>query len=57
MKKSSVLISTSMFLFAALIATLSATVVADVIRHPLPNNSKFPIASAVEVPAGNTIVF
>ena len=30
---------------------------ADVIRHPLPNNSTFPIAAAVEVPAGNTIVF
>jgi enamine deaminase RidA (YjgF/YER057c/UK114 family) len=30
---------------------------ADVIRHPLPNNSTFPIASAVEVPAGNTIIF
>jgi len=57
MRKSNVLISASMFLFAAFIATLSATVAGDVIRHPLPNNSKFPIASAVEVPAGNTIVF
>ena len=57
MSKSRVLISRSMFLCAALMATFSATVVADVIRHPLPNNSKFPIASAVEVPAGNTIVF
>jgi len=24
----------------------------DVVRYPLPNGSKFPIASAVEVPAG-----
>ncbi|MCB1646327.1 MAG: RidA family protein, partial [Pseudomonadales bacterium] len=30
---------------------------AEVIRHPLPNNSKFPIASAVEVTAGTTLVF
>jgi enamine deaminase RidA (YjgF/YER057c/UK114 family) len=28
-----------------------------VIRHPLPNGSKFPIAAAVEVPAGRTIVY
>ncbi len=46
-----------MLLFTALVAMLSTTVSADVIRHPLPNNSKFPIASAVEIPAGNTIVF
>ena len=57
MKKSSASISASMLFFAVSMATLSATVAADVIRHPLPNNSKFPIASAVEVPAGNTIVF
>jgi enamine deaminase RidA (YjgF/YER057c/UK114 family) len=30
---------------------------ADVIRYPLPNNSTFPIASAVEVMAGSTLVF
>ena len=37
---------------------LSATAVADdVVRHPLPNGSSFPIAAAVEVPAGKTIVF
>jgi len=30
---------------------------ADVIRHPLPGGSTFPIARAVEVPAGKTIIF
>jgi enamine deaminase RidA (YjgF/YER057c/UK114 family) len=30
---------------------------ADVIRHKLPGGSTFPIARAVEVPAGNTIIF
>ena len=29
----------------------------DVVRHPLPNNSTFPIAAAVEIPGGNTIIF
>ena len=29
----------------------------DVVRYPLPNGSKFPIARAVEVPAGTTLVF
>jgi enamine deaminase RidA (YjgF/YER057c/UK114 family) len=29
----------------------------DVIRHKLPNNSTFPIAAAVEVPAGATTVY
>ena len=29
----------------------------DVIRHKLPNGSTFPIAAAVEVPAGKTLVF
>jgi len=36
---------------------LSGSAFADVIRHPLPNNSTFPIASAVEVPAGTSITF
>lgn len=35
----------------------SETTLGEVIRHPLPNNSTFPIAAAVEVPAGNTIIF
>lgn len=30
---------------------------ADVTRHPLPNNSTFPIAQAVEVTADTTIVY
>jgi enamine deaminase RidA (YjgF/YER057c/UK114 family) len=30
---------------------------AEVVRHPLLGGSKFPIARAVEVPAGTTIVF
>jgi len=30
---------------------------ADVVRHPLAGGSKFPIARAVEVPAGKTIIF
>jgi enamine deaminase RidA (YjgF/YER057c/UK114 family) len=30
---------------------------ADVVRHPLMGGSTFPIARAVEVPAGSTIIF
>jgi enamine deaminase RidA (YjgF/YER057c/UK114 family) len=30
---------------------------ADVMRYPLPDGNKFPIASAVEVPAGITLIF
>lgn len=30
---------------------------ADVVRYPLPNGNKFPIANAVEVPAGTTLIF
>ena len=29
----------------------------SVVRHKLPNNSPFPIAAAVEVPAGKTMVY
>lgn len=29
----------------------------SIIRHKLPNNSTFPIAAAVEVPAGKTMVY
>ncbi|MGO9989932.1 MAG: RidA family protein [Steroidobacteraceae bacterium] len=29
----------------------------DVIRHPLPNGSSFPISAAVEVPPGKTTVY
>ena len=40
---------------AGLLAGASA--VADITRYPLPNNSTFPIAQAVQVPAGATLVF
>ena len=37
---------------------LAATVAnADVTRHPLPNNSTFPIAQAVEVTTGTTMIW
>ncbi len=29
----------------------------DIIRYPLPNNSTFPIAQAVETPPGTTIIY
>jgi enamine deaminase RidA (YjgF/YER057c/UK114 family) len=35
----------------------SAYANADVTRHPLPNNSTFPIAQAVEITADTTIVY
>ena len=35
----------------------SACASADVTRHPLPNNSTFPIAQAVEVTADTTLVY
>jgi enamine deaminase RidA (YjgF/YER057c/UK114 family) len=41
---------------AALAAGLTAAASADVTRYPLPG-SDFPIAQAVEVPAGTTLVF
>lgn len=43
---------------AAILALASAAAAAeDVIRHPLPNNSTFPIAQAVEVPPGTTLIW
>jgi len=43
---------------ATLLATAAGTAsAADVIRYPLPGGSTFPIASAVEVPAGKTTVY
>lgn len=39
------------------LASFSAAHAADVVRHPLPGGSTFPIARAVEVPAGKTIIF
>jgi len=38
-------------------ASASAANAADVVRHALPGGSTFPIARAVEVPAGKTIIF
>ena len=38
-------------------ATAATANAADVVRHPLPGGSTFPIARAVEVPAGKTIIF
>ena len=42
---------------AALATTLSVGAAAEPKRYPLPNNSTFPIARAVEVPAGTTLVY
>lgn len=44
------------FALVSLLAALSAHA-AGITRYPLPEGSKFPIASAVEVPAGTTLVF
>ena len=42
---------------ATLAIVFSTTVLAEVERYPLPNNSTFPISQAVEVKAGTTLVF
>jgi enamine deaminase RidA (YjgF/YER057c/UK114 family) len=42
---------------AATLMLVSAADAADIVRHPLPGGSKFPIARAVQVPAGKTIYF
>jgi enamine deaminase RidA (YjgF/YER057c/UK114 family) len=44
---------------AALLLVLAPTFAcaSEVVRHKLPNNSTFPIAAAVEVPAGATTVY
>ena len=42
---------------ATLAILFSTTVLAEVERYPLPNNSTFPISQAVEVKAGTTLVF
>lgn len=42
----------------AILSLASATALAgDVTRHPLPNNSTFPIAQAVEVAPGTTLIW
>lgn len=40
-----------------MMAVATGAQAADVIRHPLPGGSTFPIARAVEVPSGKTIIF
>ena len=42
---------------ALALAASGVTSAADVVRHPLPGGNTFPIARAVEVPAGKTIIF
>lgn len=53
------MLSTRTWLAAACAAVLNAgpAGAADVVRYPLPNGSTFPIAAAVEVPAGKTLVY
>lgn len=45
------------FVLPLLLLAPSFALAADVVRHKLPNNSTFPIAAAVEVPAGATTVY
>ncbi|KAB2716386.1 hypothetical protein F9K97_24555 [Brucella anthropi] len=47
---------TGAILFSALMATSVGASAAEVVRHKIPN-SDFPIAQAVEVPAGMTTVY
>src|SRR5580704_15408082 len=42
---------------AALWLTITSAHAADVVRYPLMHDNKFPIARAVEVPAGTPLVF
>jgi enamine deaminase RidA (YjgF/YER057c/UK114 family) len=44
-------------LLPALVLLPLASTAQEVIRHPLPNGNPFPIAAAVEVPPGKTIVY
>jgi enamine deaminase RidA (YjgF/YER057c/UK114 family) len=44
-------------LLPLLLSTPAALKAQDVVRHPLPGGSTFPIAAAVEVPAGRTTVY
>ncbi|WP_414675148.1 RidA family protein [Luteibacter sp.] len=43
-------------MLASLLAAATPAIAADVVRHKIPN-SDFPIAAAVEIPAGKTLVF
>ena len=42
---------------APLLLLPSLAAAQQIIRHPLPNGNPFPIAAAIEVPAGKTIVY
>jgi enamine deaminase RidA (YjgF/YER057c/UK114 family) len=42
---------------AATLMLMSSADAAEIVRHPLPGGSKFPIARAVQVPADKTIYF
>lgn len=44
-------------LTAVLVLASACAVGEEVTRHPLPNNSTFPIAQAVEVPPGTTLIW
>lgn len=44
-------------LLGALLLATGATASADITRHPLPNNSTFPIARAVEIDAGTALIY
>ncbi len=50
-------IRASVLACASLSVAASAAHAADVVRHSLGPNNNFPIARAVEVPAGKTIIF
>lgn len=41
----------------ALVLVPLAAMAQEVVRHPLPNGSTFPISAAVEVPPGKTLVY
>ena len=41
----------------ALMAYAGTALAGELTRYPLPNNSTFPIAQAVEIPAGTTLVY
>ena len=44
--------------FVLVLVIFTSTALADeVTRYPLPDNSTFPIAQAVEIPAGTTLVY
>ncbi len=46
-----------LYLLPLLLIGPSMADASDIIRHKLPNNSTFPIAAAVEIPAGTTMVY